>query len=88
VSTRSTPAVSSRWATKRALIGSRRADFLSWRAYPNDGITAITRFADAPTAASIITSSSIMASAADRPAVGLAQVGWTMNTSAPRTDSS
>ena len=31
VRTRSAPAVSSRWATSRALIGSRSADFLSWR---------------------------------------------------------
>ena len=28
---RSTPAVSSSWATSRAVIGSRSADFLSWR---------------------------------------------------------
>jgi hypothetical protein len=51
-------------------------------------VTAITRCADAPTAASIISSSSINESLALRPVLGLPQVGWTMKTSAPRIDSS
>src|SRR6185437_13863364 len=51
-------------------------------------MTAITRWAEAPTAASIITSSSIIASLAVIPVSGLEHVGWTMNTSAPRIDSS
>jgi hypothetical protein len=51
-------------------------------------VTAITRCADAPTAASIITSSSISASLAVIPVRGLPQVGCTMKTSAPRMDSS
>ena len=83
---RSIPADSSMRATIRALIGSRGADFLSWREYPYQGVTAITRCAEPPTAASIITISSISASFALRPVSGLPQVGCTMNTSAPRTD--
>jgi hypothetical protein len=51
-------------------------------------VTAITRCALAPTAASIMSSSSMNASLALRPSSGLAQVGWTMKTSAPRIDSS
>ena len=39
-------------------------------------------------AASIITISSISASFALMPSCGLPHVGWTMNTSAPRIDSS
>ena len=70
------------------MIGSRGADFLSCREYPNHGITAITRWALAPTAASIITSSSISASFVLTPVSGLPHVGWTRKTSAPRTDSS
>ena len=85
---RSIPAASSIRATSRAVIGSRGADFLSWREYPYQGLTAITRWADPPTAASIIASSSMSASLALSPAASLAHVGWTMNTSAPRTDSS
>ena len=85
---RSIPADSSIRATSRAVIGSRGADFLSWREYPYHGVTAITRCAEPPTAASTIASSSISASFVVRPVSGLAHVGWTMNTSAPRTDSS
>ncbi len=48
----------------------------------------MTRWADPPTAASIMVSSSISASLALSPVSGLPHVGWTMNTSAPRTDSS
>ncbi len=48
----------------------------------------MTRCAEPPTAASTISSSSISASLGVSPAAALAQVGWTMNTSAPRTDSS
>ena len=74
-------------ATSRAEIGSRGADFLSWREYPNQGVTAMTRCAEAPTAASIMKSSSISESLAVIPAVGLPHVDCTMNTSAPRIDS-
>ncbi len=81
------PADSSIRATSRALIGSRGSDFLSCREYPYHGLTAITRWAEPPTAASIIASSSISASFGPEPASGFAHVGWTMNTSAPRTDS-
>jgi hypothetical protein len=48
----------------------------------------MTRCADAPTAASIIRTSSISASLALMPVTGLPHNGWTMNTSAPRIDSS
>ncbi|CAB4954166.1 unannotated protein [freshwater metagenome] len=48
----------------------------------------MTRWALAPTAASIITRSSISASLALMPVSGLPQVGWTMKTSEPRMDSS
>jgi hypothetical protein len=51
-------------------------------------VTAITRCAEAPTAASIMNSSSISESFAVTPVFGLLQVGCTMNTSAPRIDSS
>ncbi len=82
------PAASSIRATRRALIGSRGADFLSRREYPYHGVTAITRCADPPTAASTMTISSISASLAVILVSGLPHVGCTMNTSAPRTDSS
>jgi hypothetical protein len=48
----------------------------------------MTRCAEAPTAASIMISSSINASFAVIPVAALPHVGWTMNTSAPRIDSS
>jgi hypothetical protein len=48
----------------------------------------MTRCADAPTAASIISSSSISASFGLTPVVGLPHVGWMRKTSAPRIDSS
>ena len=41
------------------MIGSRGADFLSWREYGNHGTTAVIRFADASLAAWIMISSSI-----------------------------
>ena len=89
VSTRSAPAASSMWATRRALIGSRGGGLLVLAASSRTtGVTAITRWAEAPTAASIITSSSISASLALMPVAGLPHVGWTMKTSAPRIDSS
>jgi hypothetical protein len=47
----------------------------------------MTRCALAPTAASIMISSSISASLVVRPLAALAHVGWTMKTSAPRIDS-
>ena len=88
VRSRSIPAASSIRATSRALIGSRGADFLSCREYPYHGVTAITRWAEPPTAASTSIISSISASLGVMPSSAFAQVGWTMNTSAPRTDSS
>ncbi len=48
----------------------------------------MTRCAEAPIAASIITSSSISASLALMPVSGLPHIGWMMKTSAPRIDSS
>ena len=48
----------------------------------------MTRWAEPPTAASTMTNSSISASLAVNPVSALPQIGWTMNTSAPRTDSS
>ena len=86
--TRSTPTPSRHLATIRAEIGSRGADFLSWRAYPYQGMTAMIRWAEAPWAASIIVSSSISASFGVIPLCSLAQVDWTRKTSAPRIDSS
>ena len=41
------PATSSVSATRRAEIGSRGADFLSWREYPYHGLTAMMRCAEA-----------------------------------------
>ena len=55
--------------------------------YPNQGVTAITRCAEAPTAASIISKSSISESFAVTPVRELPHVGCTMKTSAPRIDS-
>ena len=72
----------------RALIGSRVADFLSCREYPNHGLTAITRLADAPWAASTISINSMIASLVEIPVSSLPHIGCTMNTSAPRIDSS
>ena len=46
-------------ATRRALIGSRGADFLSAREYGYHGMTAVIRLADASFAALTISSSSI-----------------------------
>jgi hypothetical protein len=51
-------------------------------------MTAITRWAEAPTAASIRSSSSISAWFVRTSVAWLSQVDWTMKTSAPRTDSS
>ena len=86
--TRSTPTASRHLATIRAVIGSRGADFLSWRAYPYQGITAMIRCAEAPWAASIIVNSSTSESFGVIPVRSLVQVDWTMKTSAPRIDSS
>ena len=55
---------------------------------PVDHMTAMTRCALAPTAASMRNSSSMSASLALRPRSGFAHVGWMMKTSAPRIDSS
>ena len=82
VSTRSAPAASSMSATSLAVIGSRGALFLSWREYGYQGITAVIRLAEASRAALIMISSSISESL-----VGDEQ-DCTMNTSAPRIDSS
>ena len=88
VRTRSTPTASRHLATIRAEIGSRGADFLSWRAYPYQGITAMIRWAEAPWAASIIAKSSISESFGVIPVRSFWQVDWTMKTSAPRIESS
>ena len=69
-------------ATSRAVIGSRGMPFLSWRLYGYQGMTAVMRLADASAAACTMTSSSTSASF-----VGETH-DWTMNTSAPRIDSS
>jgi hypothetical protein len=58
VSTRSTPAASSTSARSFAVIGSRGADFLSWREYGYQGTTAVMRFAEASLAAWIMIRSS------------------------------
>ena len=68
--------------------GSRGSDFLSWRAYPYQGMTAMIRCAEAPCAASAMQRSSISASLGVIPSVTLAAVDWTMKVSAPRIDSS
>jgi hypothetical protein len=47
----------------------------------------MTRCALAPTAASIMNSSSMSESFGPMSSAGFAQVGWTMKTSAPRIDS-
>ncbi len=82
VSTRFTPAATSRLATSFAEIGTRERSLRSCRAYAKNGITAVIRFADARRAASVMISSSIRYSFGDIP------VGWMMNTSRPRTVSS
>ena len=63
------------------MIGSRGADFLSWREYGNQGITAVIRFAEASFAAWIMISSSTRWSFTGW------LPDWTMKTSAPRIDS-
>ena len=83
VSTRSVPAASSTSASSFAVIGSRGADFLSWREYGNHGMTAVIRFAEASLAAWTMIISSTKKSFAARP-----WHAWTMKTSAPRIDSS
>ena len=87
VTSRSMPATSSASATSRAEIGSRGADFLSWREYPYQGVTAMMRCADACFAAWIMRSSSMNASFTVRPSLSDPQIDWTMKTSAPRIDS-
>ncbi len=65
----------------RAVIGSRGSPFLSWRAYPKKGTTAVMRLADARLRASIMISCSMMWK--------LISGAWLCSTkqSAPRTDS-
>ena len=58
VSTRVAPAVASMSATSRAPMEIRGASFLSDRAYAKCGMTAVMWAADAPRAASSISSSS------------------------------
>ena len=82
VSTRSMPAVCISDATRRAVMGSRGADFLSWREYGYHGMTAVTRSAEPSFAASAMISSSIRFAL-----TGLLQ-DCTRKTSPPRTDSS
>ena len=59
VRTRSTPAAWRSSATSLAVIGSRGEDFLSWREYGYQGMTAVIRLAEASFAASIMIRSSI-----------------------------
>jgi hypothetical protein len=58
VSTRVAPAVANKSATNRAPIEMRGASFLSERAYAKCGMTAVMWAADAPRAASSMSSSS------------------------------
>ena len=69
-------------AISRAEIGSRPRCFLSWRLYPQNGMTTVIRLAEARLSASTMISCSMMAS--------LIGVPWLCSTKAsqPRTDSS
>jgi hypothetical protein len=87
VTRRSIPAVSRRSAINRAEIGSRGADFLSWREYPYQGDTAMIRCAEACLAAWTMIISSIRASLTVSPWLSERQVDCTMNRSAPRIES-
>ncbi len=87
VTRRSMPATSSSSATSRAEMGSRGADFLSWREYPYHGHTAMIRWAEACLAAWTISSSSMSESLAVSPAPSWPAIDWTMKRSAPRIDS-
>ena len=69
-------------ATSLAVIGSRGMPFLSWRTYGYHGMTAVTRLADASRAACTMIRSSISESFVGD------EHDCTMNTSAPRIDSS
>ena len=79
VKTRWAPALVIKLATSFAEIGTRGRSFLSERAYPKYGITAVTRSADARMKASHIINSSIRCRSDG------GQVGWTIKTSWPRT---
>ena len=59
VSTRSAPATSMKFATRRAVMGTRGWSFLSERPYAKYGITAVMRPAEARLAASIMMNSSM-----------------------------
>ena len=87
VTSLSMPATSSSSATSRAEIGSRGADFLSWREYPYQGQTAMIRCAEACLAAWIMSNSSISESFGVSPSRSEAQIDWMMKRSAPRIDS-
>ena len=87
VTRRSMPATSSVSATRRAEIGSRGADFLSWREYPYQGLTAMMRCAEACLAAWTIRSSSHSESFGVIPSRSDPHIDWTMKRSAPRIDS-
>jgi hypothetical protein len=78
VMTLSAPAALSMFATILAPIETLGLSFLSWRAHPKYGITAITLSADALLAASIVKSNS------KRLSVG-GNVDWTIKTVAPLT---
>ncbi len=79
---RSAPAAVSRSAISFAAIGTRGLSFLSCRAYPKYGSTAVIRDAEDRRNASSRIRSSIMESFTG------VHVGCTTNTSAPRTFSS
>jgi hypothetical protein len=78
VRTRLTPAVTSRSATRRPAMEILGSSFLSDRAYAKCGITAVTRAAEAPRAASAMRSSSTRCSCTGRTS------GWMRNTSRSR----
>src|SRR4029453_16548646 len=79
---RSTPAATSMSAISFAVMGSRGADFLSWREEGYQGMTAVILLADGSLAAWIIIMSSIRWSLVFAP-----WHDWTRKTSAPRMDS-
>ena len=79
---RSAPEAVRRSAISLAAIGTRGLSFLSWRAYPKYGMTAVIREAEERRNASSRIRSSMMWSLTGE------HVGWTTKMSAPRTFSS
>ena len=88
VTSRSMPATSSSSATSRAEIGSRGADFLSWREYPYQGQTAMIRCAEALLGGVDHQQQLHERVVGGEPlALVSRQIDWTMKRSAPRIDS-